>query len=214
MNYDLVIFDCDGTLVDSEPVTMRLITKMMKEMGIESDTESNLARFAGKNIFFITEWMEEMIGSFDKAEFERDYRERCLQVFDDELEAVPGVIELIQSLTVPYCIASNGPMEKMDVTLRVTNIMELFSRDHIFSAYDLQKWKPDPALYLHVTEVMGATKDKAVVIEDTLPGLMGAVNAGIDVIAYNPHHKTELHVDGVPNYEHMDQIREHLHTAR
>lgn len=210
MKYDLVIFDCDGTLVDSEPVTMRLICKMMQEMGIELAFNEALEDFAGKNMMHITTYMESQIGSFDKVAFEKDYRHRCIQVFKDELEIVPGVDDLIKQLPVPYCIASNGPKEKMDVTLSVTGLIDLFDPNHIFSAYDFQKWKPDPTLYQSVLAYFDCSPECAVVIEDTMPGIMGAVNAGIDTIAYNPKNEMELNQSEAKNFGSMREISNYL----
>ena len=212
MSYELVIFDCDGTLVDSEPVTMRLIIKMMLEKGIELSFNEAMKLFAGKNMIAITSYMSAIIGSFDYLEFEEDYRSRCIDVFNAELKAVEGAEALITKLKIPYCIASNGPRRKMDLTLKVTGLNKYFEDEVIFSAYDIQKWKPEPDLYLHASSCMRVVSDKAIVIEDTLPGLMGAINAGIPAIAYNPEQKSDLYIDNVLNFSSMNQIQDYLKT--
>lgn len=212
MKYDLVIFDCDGTLVDSEPVTMRLIVTMMKERGLTLSFEDALQEFAGKNLMLINDYMEQHIGPFDHDAFEEEYRYRCLDVFDKELEIVEGVDVLIHKLKIPYCIASNGPRRKMDVTLKVTGLDKLFPIENIYSAYDIKKWKPEPDLYLYAAKHMNVEKSRAIVVEDTLPGLMGAVNGGIDVVAYNPHENQEMKIDGVPNFKHMNEIGDYFAT--
>lgn len=208
--YDLVIFDCDGTLVDSEPLTMRLMTHMMSEMGLDVGFDEAMGEFAGKNIMYITSFMEKHIGTFDHLAFEQDYRSRCLKIFDDELESVEGVEDLIKSLKVPSCIASNGPHAKMNVTLKVTSLDKYFSKNNIYSAYDILKWKPEPDLYLYALNQMNCAPQRAIIVEDTIAGLMGAVNAGIDVVAYNPLSNKELFVDGVDNFKTMQAIQDHF----
>ena len=146
MSYELVIFDCDGTLVDSEPVTMRLIIQMMSEKGIALSFNEAMEIFAGKNMMAITSYMSGIIGSFDHGEFEEDYRSRCIDAFNAELKAVEGAETLITNLKIPYCIPSNGPKRKMDLTLKVTGLIKYFEEEAIFSAYDIQKWKPEPDL--------------------------------------------------------------------
>ena len=212
MSYELVIFDCDGTLVDSEPVTMRLIIQMMSEKGINLSFNEAMEIFAGKNMMAITSYMSGIIGSFDHGEFEEDYRSRCIDAFNAELKAVEGAETLITNLKIPYCIASNGPKRKMDLTLKVTGLIKYFEEEAIFSAYDIQKWKPEPDLYLHAASRMSVVAHKAIVIEDTLPGLMGAINAGIQAIAYNPEQKRDLYLDSVPNFSSMDDILDYLKT--
>jgi HAD superfamily hydrolase (TIGR01509 family) len=172
--------------------------------------EEAFDEFAGKNIMYITSYMEKHIGRFDHHAFENDYRSRCLNIFDKELECIEGVVELIESLTVPSCIASNGPHSKMDVTLKVTSLDKYFSKETIYSAYDISKWKPDPELYLHALNKMSCDVRRAIIVEDTIAGLMGAVNAGIDVVAYNPMSKQELYVDGVLNFKTMKSIQDHF----
>ncbi len=213
MKYDLIIFDCDGTLVDSEPVTNRLISTMMAERGISMTPEECLREFAGKNIMYITAFMEEHIGPFDHESFEEEYRSRCLTLFDDELEAVPGVIDILRQVRVKKCIASNGPRRKMEVTLKVTGIMKMFDPSNIYSAYDIGFWKPSPELYLHACAEMMVNPDRALVLEDTLPGVMGAVHGGIDVIVYNPDDDPVTKLDGIANYRSMQEIQSFLESV-
>lgn len=209
-HYELVIFDCDGTLVDSEPLTMKLMVRMMGEMGLLMSHGDALKAFAGKNIMYITDHMQKSLGPFDHEEFENDYRKRCLDIFHNELKAIEGVEGLIDSLTIPKCIASNGPRSKMNVTLKVTELDRFFSDKSIFSAYDIGKWKPEPHLYLHAADIMKKKVQGCIVVEDTIPGIMGAVNAGMDVIAYNPDQSEELYLDGVLNFTSMTDIRDYF----
>lgn len=206
--YELIIFDCDGTLVDSELVTNRVIAELINEIGITISPEECFDKFAGKTLVHITDFIKETIPTIDEVSFEKEYRLRCKKRFVEELETVDGIEELLQSLTIPFCVASNGPAEKMAATLPATGLDQYFSKSNTFSAYDIQAWKPKPDLFLHATEQMNVAPSSALVIEDTYSGVMGAVHAGIDVWAYNVHLDNRVFVNGVPNFTSMSSIME------
>ena len=208
--YELIIFDCDGTLVESEAITNEVVAEMVTEYGIQITPEETLERFAGKTIMHIMTFIKESYANLDEKEFEREYRRRSLDSFRKNLLPVPGVIELLEKLSIPICVASNGPRMKMDVTLPVTGLDRFFDPGHIFSAYDIQKWKPDPDLFLHAADNMGVASEKVLVIEDTWSGVMGALNGRMDVWAYNPHGDPRILLDNVPNYPNMRSLGESL----
>jgi HAD superfamily hydrolase (TIGR01509 family) len=213
MNYDLVIFDCDGTLVDSEPLTMQLLAKMMLDIGVQEDYEKLLENFAGKSMKAITDLIKSHIGPFDTTAFEEEYRQRCVSLFQKELQAIPGVVDLIHSIPVAKCIASNGPHRKMNLSLSATGIDKLFQPNHIFSAYDVQKWKPDPALINYALTKMKTSEDKAVLIEDTISGVLAGLNAKVDTIAFNPNNEKVLLESGAINFTSMEDIKQYLLTS-
>jgi len=210
MKYDLVIFDCDGTLVNSEPLTMKLLAKMMLEIGVKEDYEWLLENFAGKNMKAITDLIEDHIGPFDTEAFEEDYRTRCADLFQEELQPIAGVIDLISSIPCAKCIASNGPQRKMKLSLSCTEIDRWFHTEHIFSAYDIQKWKPDPALIHYALERMNVRASKAVLIEDTMSGVMAGLKAEVDTIAFNPKQDQKLLNSGATNFSNMEDIKQYL----
>jgi len=210
MKYDLVIFDCDGTLVNSEPLTMKLLVKMMLEIGVKEDYEWLLENFAGKNMKAITDLIEDHIGPFDTEAFEEDYRTRCADLFQEELQPIAGVIDLISSIPCAKCIASNGPQRKMKLSLSCTEIDRWFHTEHIFSAYDIQKWKPDPALIHYALERMNVRASKAVLIEDTMSGVMAGLKAEVDTIAFNPKQDQKLLNSGATNFSNMEDIKQYL----
>lgn len=210
--YQLIIFDCDGTLVDSEPLTNRVISELMKDYGIHLTPVECHDRFAGKNIMVITDFISQTKSDLDVVLFEEKYRQRSKEIFNDELQSIPGAKELISDLDIPFCVASNGPKKKMKITLPAVGLDQFFTESNTFSAYDIKAWKPKPDLFLHACEEMNTHPSKALVIEDTWSGVMGAINANIDVWAYNPHGDKRLYLDQVPNFTKFYDIQ-HLLTT-
>jgi len=210
MDYELIIFDCDGTLVNSEPLTMKLLSVMMKEIGVRQSEATLMETFAGKNMKAITDFVTSQIGPFDEQAFEEDYRNRCIDLFKEELQAIPGVIDLLRSVKTKKCIASNGPHRKMNLTLAATGIDQYFEKEHIFSAYDVQKWKPDPALIYYVLEKMDCKASGAILIEDTISGVNAGLAAGITTLAYNPEQDKELLSSDALNFSTMAEIKQYL----
>ena len=208
--YKLVIFDCDGTLVDSEPLTTGVISAMINERGIDMTQERCMSLFAGKTLNHITDFIKQNKPELKDNDFETEYRERCMSVFQSDLEAIKGVPDLLADLPIPYCIASNGPKIKMDITLPAANLSQFFAPERIFSAYDVQAWKPKPDLFLHAAAKMGFAPEDTLVIEDTWSGAMGAVNAKMDVWLYNPHFDNRVYIDRVTNFTSMEHIRKRL----
>jgi len=208
-NYELIIFDCDGTLVDSEPLTNRVIAEMIRGYGLPMSTDKCLDLFAGKTIGHITDYIRGQGQDIDNDNFETDYRRRCESIFREELQPIPGVIDLVTSLEIDYCVASNGPKVKMDITLPSAGLSDLFE-GRLYSAYDVEAWKPKPDLFLHACEDRGCHPTNALVIEDTWSGAMGAVNAGIDVWIYNAHLDSRTYIDGVPNFSMMSSLHKSL----
>ena len=208
--YELIIFDCDGTLVDSEQITNSLIALMIKERGMEISQEECLHLFAGKTIRHITEYIDSNGVSIDHHQFEVEYRHRCDALFKRDLKPINGVHNLLESLDIPFCVASNGPIVKMNTTLPATGLSKYFNEKNIFSAYEIDSWKPDPELFLHAASEMGVDQNSCLVIEDTWSGVMGAINAGIDVWAFNPDMDRRLYLGGIPNFYDMSFIRQNL----
>lgn len=184
LNYDLIIFDCDGTLVDSELISNRIVGEMFREAGVNISNDEAYNIFAGTSFQNITDYIESKLNRKINFDFEKTFRIRTKAAFESELKAVSGVEQFIENLSSKICVASNGPQEKMHVTLTVTGLTKYFSPNQIFSAYDIQAWKPDPQLFLFAADKMNTAPSKTLVIEDTLTGVMGAINAQMDVLAY------------------------------
>ena len=175
-----VLFDCDGTLVDSEPLTMEVLVECARQFGLQMTVDEALDRFKGGKMADCVAALEQLLGYALPADFEQNFRARCAQVYADRLEPIAGAHEVLQRLPLPYCLASSGPREKIELNLRVTGLAHYFG-DRIFSAYDIGKWKPDPGLFLHAAKAMGEAPEHCAVVEDSLPGVDAGIAAGMRV---------------------------------
>jgi len=182
---DLVIFDCDGTLVDSEFLCNLAMQQQLAELGIEASAEQLVAEYRGVKLNVIISSLEAVFSINFPDSFEVEYRKKVAQLFDLHLTPNQGVIELIESLTIPYCIASSAPRMKIEQALRVTGLDKYF-KGKIFSAYEVGSWKPDPGLFLHAAETMQVDPANCYVIEDSLVGLQAANAAQMKSVYYAP----------------------------
>ena len=187
----LIIFDCDGTLVDTETLTARLMTDMINDLGISISLEECTARFIGTKFSDIADYVRSKGITIDPLEFENDYRYRCKDLFERELQPIPGVKSLLKNLKPSYCIASNGPKEKMKITLKASGLNPFFSPSHIFSAYDNKIWKPEPDLFLTAARAMKYAPEECLVVEDTIHGVEAAIAANMEVVGINIKHQEE-----------------------
>lgn len=186
----LIIFDCDGVLVDSEALSNGVVAEMLSLQGLPMSAEEGVRYFAGTSMKYIQEYYHRQMGVHLPDDFEQRYRKRSFEVFEERLEAVPGIREALEAIQLPRCVASNGPINKIEFNLKVTNLQHFFG-DHIFSAYQIKKWKPLPDLYLHAAKQMGYEAQRCLVIEDSVAGVQAAKAAGMRVIGYAAGHSTE-----------------------
>lgn len=183
-DFDAIIFDCDGTLVDSEPITVRALVEYVHEFGLLLDYDEALALFIGRDMPMIVEVLEGRIGKPLPKHFTEEYRKRQAVALRRSLKTIPRAHELLEAITKPSCIASNAPQYKIKLNLHVTQLDRFFKPDRIFSAYDIQVWKPKPDLFLHAAEQMGFQPHRCVVIEDSLAGIQAGIDAGMQTIGY------------------------------
>lgn len=180
---DLIIFDCDGVLVDSEVLCHQVLQKMIGEYGVTLTLEETFGHFMGSSTEGCVATLASVIGRPAPDDFLGRFTERAFSAFSDGLVAVPGVAELIAALPWPYCVASNGPHEKMKFTLGRTGLIQHFE-GRMFSAQDVQRPKPAPDLFLHAAKACGAEPANCVVIEDSPTGVKAARAAGMTVLGY------------------------------
>jgi HAD superfamily hydrolase (TIGR01509 family) len=179
-----VIFDLDGTLVDSEPLSNRAMLDLLPQL---EDTVSGLEqRYRGMQLARVFSDLALRLGAPLPEDFEVAYRAHVAKLYDESLVPMPGALEMLSALPNPKCVASNGPMAKTLHGLRVCGMAHLFG-DSVFSAYQIGRWKPDPGLFLHAASAMNHSPDKCIVVEDSEAGLEAAAAAGMRAIHFSPH---------------------------
>ena len=182
MRFDLVIFDCDGVLIDSELLSVRADREILAECGIELSIEEILERYTGISFAAVVADLEARHGRLP-ADFADRRRRRLWPLFDRELQAIPGVSAVIDALTCKSCVASSGRPDRLRYALSLVGLYDRF-HPNIFSAVEVAHGKPAPDLFLHAAERMGVTPARCIVIEDSLPGVTAAVAAGMTVIGF------------------------------
>ena len=193
MTIDLVIFDCDGVLVDSEVISCRAHAETLTRHGYPITAEEVLHRFLGVSEREARETIEAELGRKLPDDFEAQMKQDILQRYSSELGAIPNIREVIASLRVPKCVASSGTPEKIRHGLECAGLYDLLS-PHIFSATQVTRGKPAPDLFLFAAEQMGAAPERCIVIEDSVPGVTGARAAGMTVLGFHgASHCTAAH---------------------
>ncbi|WP_299225130.1 HAD family phosphatase [uncultured Psychroserpens sp.] len=185
-NYKCVIFDCDGVLVDSEPIGNQVLVNMANELGAGIDLDYAYQHFKGGSIQSCVNKIEKLISVPLPEHFIEIYRERSFQAFKTNIKPIDGITQLIKNLNIPFCVASSGPENKIRLNLELTGLLPYFE-DKIFSCYAIQKWKPSPAVFLWAAESMGFLPKDCIVIEDSLTGVIAAKNGGFDVFGFAQH---------------------------
>jgi HAD superfamily hydrolase (TIGR01509 family) len=184
--YDLVIFDCDGVLVDSEPISARVGAAVLTDLGWPVTAEEVAKRFVGCTDDHWRREVESQLGRALPDDWESPYETWYDQAFDAELKAVAGVsnaLDAVEEEGVPYCVASNGSHPKIAANLARTGLAERF-QGRVFSAQDVSAGKPRPDLFLHAARQMGVAPPRCVVVEDSPVGLAAARAAGMDCLAF------------------------------
>ncbi|MFJ7586986.1 HAD family hydrolase [Streptomyces sp. NPDC097617] len=187
MGYDLVIFDNDGVLVDSEPLANSVLAGYLTELGHPTTYEESVRDYMGSAVHRVHDLVVERTGQQLPADFDETLHARTVAAFEQELKPVPGVEEVLGALTaqgVGYCLASSGSHERIRVGHRVAGLDGWFEEEWIFSAQDVGQGKPSPDLYVHAARQMGVEPARCVVIEDSPLGVQAAAAAGMDVYAF------------------------------
>jgi HAD superfamily hydrolase (TIGR01509 family) len=186
LSSDLIIFDCDGVLVDSEPLSNRVIVDMLAEDGWILSEEDSARRFRGRRMDDVVALIEDHLGRAVAADWQAQYERRRNAVFRERLKPIPGVATVLARLAElgwPMCVASSGSIPKMHLTLGLTGLTSFFG-DRLYSSWGLANGKPAPDLFLHAAAAMGFEPAHCIVIEDSLPGVMAAKAAGMRCLGY------------------------------
>ena len=181
--WDAIVFDCDGVLVDSEPISNRILVEMLVSLGLPYTLEESMRTFVGRSMASCLEIIERERGGPVPEGWVEDYHRRTFVAFERELRPVRGVEEALDAIPWPVCVASSGDHEKLRTTLGATGLLPRF-RGRIFSATEVARGKPHPDLFLYAAERMGADPARCAVVEDSLLGVQAAHAAGMAVYGY------------------------------
>jgi len=201
VHLDLVIFDCDGVLVDSEVISCRAHAETLTRHGYPITEEQVLHRFLGVSDREARLIIEREIGRRLPDDFEAQVKEATLKFYAGDLKAIAGVAAAIAAIDLPKCVASSGTPEKIRHGLECAGLYETLS-PHIFSATQVKHGKPAPDLFLYAANEMRAAPERCLVIEDSVPGVTGAVAAGMVVLGFHggshclPGHGDKLRAAG------------------
>lgn len=200
--FDLVIFDCDGVLVDSERLAVRTEATILAGLGWPLTESEIVDRFVGRSARYMHEQVEHHVGrSIDwEVEFEYHYR----KVFESELVPVPGVVEALDAVTASSCVASSGSHEKMEFTLGICGLLERF-RGRIFSVDEVERGKPAPDIFLYAAAQMGILPGRCAVVEDSVSGVSAGLAAGMTCFAFagGVTRAAQLSMEGVTVFDEM-----------
>jgi beta-phosphoglucomutase-like phosphatase (HAD superfamily) len=176
------------------------------------------AAFKGGKMADSVTHIEARLGRALPDDFVPTYRARLADAFRTRLRAIDGALDLVSTLSVPFCVASSGPREKMELTLSLTGLLPYFrstagdagaaTTDRLFSCYELGTWKPDPGLFLHAARAMGVEPRDCLVVEDSLPGILGGLAAGTIVVAFQPHGVDPRLPAGIPVIRRLLEVRD------
>lgn len=184
-----IIYDCDGTLVDSELLNARCMVDLIAaDHGIHLDAAAVEAEFRGGKFADMCDTLSARHDIDLGADFTPRYRTYASEVFERELQPIPGVQAAIETIGSPRCVASSGPPGKLATALRVTGLAPYFG-EYVFSAYEIEAWKPEPDLFFHAARALGVEAGNCVVIEDSDAGVEAARRAGMRVFGYD-HRRT------------------------
>jgi HAD superfamily hydrolase (TIGR01509 family) len=169
--------------VDSEPISNRVLAGLLTEIGLPMTPEESIAAFMGRSWGAVSAIAEERLGGPLPAGFRRRYLDAMFAAFAEELRPVPGVVDALDRITLPTCVASSGSHEKMRFTLAHTGLLERFD-GRIFSATEVEHGKPAPDLFLHAAACMGWEPGDCAVVEDSPAGVEAGRRAGMTVFGY------------------------------
>ena len=183
----LVIFDCDGVLVDSESISNRVLAAMLTAQGLPTTLEHSRRDYQGLLLEDIVGIAEQRLGRLLPEDWHERFESERDTAFARELEPVAGAAQAVgrvRAAGVAACVASQGKPQKIRLSLELTRLRDLFAEQELFSAYSVARGKPHPDLFLHAAATMGAEPAGCVVVEDTASGVTAAVSAGMRVIGY------------------------------
>ena len=193
----LVIFDCDGVLVQSEEISLSVLIALLNSYAPDTvtlDRPYYIERFRGRKIADCLREAEQVLDIRLDSQFEQHFRVQALEALTRHLKATDGIVDVLESLDVPYCVASSAPRNKIEHCLRLAGLFSYFD-GRIFSCYELGRWKPDPLVFLTACQAYSVEVAEAVVVEDSVTGIQAAVAANIKVLGFGPEDRHVMLAD-------------------
>jgi HAD superfamily hydrolase (TIGR01509 family) len=175
---DLIIFDCDGVLIDSEIISARMLIASLADLGVQIDLPYVSRHFLGRSYPVVMQTIRQDFGLNLPPGFEEDYRDRLLEGFRNSLTIIPHVREVLETLGPRWCVATSSSPRRVEMSLTLVGLWPLV-QGRVFTASQVARGKPAPDLFLHAATRMGADPAKTLVIEDSLTGLQAARAAGM-----------------------------------
>lgn len=204
--YKCIIFDCDGVLIDSESIAIGVLVDMANYLGANMKFEESLISLKGKAFNLCMELISKRINKPLPINFEADYRVNAFEAFRENIQPIKGINDVVENLTIPFCVASSGPENKIRLNLEITGLLSFFE-NKIFSCYAIQKWKPEPDIFLWAAKTMGFEPHECLVIEDSVSGVYAAKKGGFDVYGYTEHdYKNELNALADKTFDDMSKL--------
>jgi HAD superfamily hydrolase (TIGR01509 family) len=202
---ELVIFDCDGVLVDSERLAIRTEAEILSGLGWELSESEIVDRFVGRSAQYMQSEIESRLGR--KVDWENEFEVRYRHVFERELVTVEGITEALDQITLPTCVASSGSHEKIRFSLGLTGLLDRFG-DRIFSVDDVEHGKPAPDIFLFAADRMGCEPNRCAVVEDSVSGITAALAAEMRVFAFagGVTSASQLSLEGVSVFHQMREL--------
>lgn len=204
--YKCIIFDCDGVLIDSETIAIGVLVDMANDLGANIEKEGSVTKFKGKSFNLCMEVISNSINKPLPETFEADYRVNTFKAFKEEIQPIEGIKEVLEKIKLPFCVASSGPENKIELNLEITGLLPHF-KNKIFSCYAIQKWKPEPDIFLWAAKTMGFKPEECLVIEDSLSGVRAAKAGGFDVFGFTAHdYNNELKAEATNTFNDMSSF--------
>lgn len=201
-----VIFDCDGTLVDSEFISNEVLANYVGEFGLKMTSRDATELFSGGAMAESLGLLQARLGRPLPEHFNVEFRRRQAVALREKLKPIEGSHELLARLTKPYCLASNAPLDKCRLNLEVTGLDQFFTTDRIHSAYQINVWKPQPDLFLKAAESLNVDPASCAVVEDSPVGVAAGRAAGMKVFAYDPDQRHNWTSQGVTVIRHLNEL--------
>jgi HAD superfamily hydrolase (TIGR01509 family) len=202
---ECVIFDCDGTLVDSEVICNLGLEIKLQELGIKANIQAMVNQFRGWKLANIVDALSQEYSIKLDETFVTSYRELIADLFDSQLQPILNIAQALKDIPQPKCVASNAPLNKIEQAIRVTNL-DCFFNNNLFSSYVIKSWKPEPDLFLYAAKMMGFSPQKCAVVEDSILGIEAAQRAGMQSFFYQPQGVSLLKTDNTISFQNMLEL--------